>query len=186
MRRFSGTLAIAVVMTLLAGCPPVSDPVPLSRIERYEMDAFNAVNDIRADNSLATLIMDPDARLVARAHSRDMIERDFFSHTNPDGFGPGDRLDNAGIPWEYSGENIAWNQGFDDPPATAVEGWMDSPGHRANILDQNGDLAWTHTGMGVAISPDNAVYFTQVFIGQDAKSGKRVTAGVTRVFTGGE
>ena len=74
-----------------------------------------------------------DARLAAaaQAHSTDMVDRDYFSHTSPDGKGPGDRASAAGYP-RWSGENIA--AGY-PTPAAVVQGWMNSPGHKANILN---------------------------------------------------
>ena len=93
-------------------------------------------------------------RRVATAHSEDMAERDFFSHTNPDGQDPGDRAAAAGYDG-YAGENIA--MGY--PSAEAVvEGWMDSSGHRANILN----CSSTEIGVGVADSP-RGLYWTQMF-----------------------
>jgi uncharacterized protein YkwD len=74
-----------------------------------------------------------DARLAAaaQAHSKDMVDRDYFSHTSPDGKGPGDRAAAAGYQ-RWSGENIA--AGY--PTAAAVvQGWMNSPGHKANIVN---------------------------------------------------
>lgn len=74
-----------------------------------------------------------DARLAAAAlaHSKDMVDRNYFSHTSPDGKGPGDRAAAAGYP-SWSGENIA--AGY-PTPAAVVQGWMNSPGHKANILN---------------------------------------------------
>jgi len=74
-----------------------------------------------------------DSRLAAAAlaHSRDMVDRDYFDHTSPDGLGPGDRAEAAGYP-RWSGENIA--AGY-STAAAVMQGWMDSPEHRANILN---------------------------------------------------
>ena len=124
----------------------------------FEMDAFDLLNEERTSRSIAALTMDTDLRLVARAHSEDMIERGFFSHTNPDGEDPFDRMANAGITYSSAGENIAFNS-FPDPVATAVDGWMNSEGHRNNILNEN----FTLTGMGVAGGDGAGYYFTQVF-----------------------
>lgn len=93
-------------------------------------------------------------RLVATAHSEDMAARDFFSHTNPDGQDPGDRAAAAGYDG-YAGENIA--MGYRSAEAV-VEGWMDSSGHRANILN----CSSTEIGVGVADSP-RGLYWTQMF-----------------------
>jgi len=93
-------------------------------------------------------------RRVATAHSEDMAARDFFSHTNPDGQDPGDRAAAAGYDG-YAGENIA--MGYRSAEAV-VEGWMDSSGHRANILN----CSSTEIGVGVADSP-RGLYWTQMF-----------------------
>ena len=62
--------------------------------------------------------------------------------------------------WGALGENIAFNQGFDDPSAFAVQRWMGSSKHRANILSSQ----FTRTGIGVARAADGSIYFTQVFM----------------------
>ena len=93
-------------------------------------------------------------RRVATAHSEDMAERDFFSHTNPDGEDPGDRAAAAGYDG-YAGENIA--MGYQSAKAV-VEAWMESSGHRENILN----CSSTEIGVGVADSP-RGLYWTQMF-----------------------
>ena len=127
-------------------------------IAAMEIDAFDLINDERATEGVDPLVMDADLRAVARAHSEDMVERDFFAHNNPDGESPFDRIRAAGLDYSAAAENIAWNS-FSDPVATAVDGWMDSPGHRTNILNP----VYTHTGMGVADNGEGGFYFTQVF-----------------------
>ncbi|MHC4481618.1 MAG: CAP domain-containing protein, partial [Planctomycetota bacterium] len=81
---------------------------------------------------------------VAQAHSQDMVDRNFFSHTNPDGESPFDRLAEAGVEWQgMAGENIALTQGG---ASSALSLWLSSSGHRANI-----ELcAYTHHGVGLA------------------------------------
>jgi len=140
--------------------PPDGNGGPVSpEIATIEMSAFNQVNQQRTANSRAALTMDAAMRTVARAHSQDMIDRGFTDHVNPDGLGPGQRLSAQGITYTIVGENIAWNQGYADPATAAVNGWMASSGHRANILDSR----FTRTGMGVALATDGTYYFTQVF-----------------------
>jgi uncharacterized protein YkwD len=96
----------------------------------------------------------PDARLAeaAGAHSADMAVRDYFSHTTPEGLSFVDRVRAAGYP-SPGGENIAWGQ---RNPAAVVEDWMNSPGHRRNIL--NCDF----TAIGVGFD-SRGYYWTQVF-----------------------
>ncbi|WP_165368304.1 CAP domain-containing protein [Phytoactinopolyspora endophytica] len=98
----------------------------------------------------------PDERLdeAAQGHSVDMAERNYMSHTSPEGEGPGDRAEAAGYP-RWSGENIA--MGYATAEAV-VDGWMNSEGHRANIL--NCDSA--AIGVGVA-EGDEGIYWTQLF-----------------------
>lgn len=124
----------------------------------FEVDAFDLLNDERTSRGIAALTMDQTLREVARAHSEDMVDRGFFSHTNPDGLDPFDRMANAGITYSTAGENIAWNS-FPDPVQTAVDGWMNSEGHRNNILNAD----FTLTGMGAANDGGAGYYFTQVF-----------------------
>jgi uncharacterized protein YkwD len=125
-----------------------------------ELATHDLVNAERTGEGLANLVMRNDLVAVARAHSQDMIDRDFIDHDNPDGDDPFERMTAAGITYSSAGENIAVNN-FPNPIETAVDGWMNSSGHRANILRD----AFTHTGHGVVESPDGRWYFTQVFIG---------------------
>jgi len=118
------------------------------------------INGERAGDGSAALTHDEALRRVARAHSEDMARRDFFDHTNPDGLDPFDRLAMDSISYYAAGENIAWNQGYADPAAVAVTGWMNSAGHRANILN----ATFTNAGLGAAHSEsDGSWYFTQLF-----------------------
>jgi uncharacterized protein YkwD len=83
----------------------------------------------------------------------------FFDHEGPDG-NLLDRVGARGIMWRSLGENIAFNQGENDPAGLAVNQWMHSPKHRANILRGN----FTHSAIGIARTADGRVYLTQVFI----------------------
>lgn len=91
---------------------------------------------------------------VARAHSQDMVDRDFFAHTNPDGESPFDRLTAAGIAYSRAAENIAF--GYSTAEAV-LEGWLDSPGHRANIER----CSLTHHGVGIV-----GTHWTHLFVAE--------------------
>jgi uncharacterized protein YkwD len=82
----------------------------------------------------------------------------FFDHQGPDGTDLLDRV--SGINWKALGENIAYNQGENDPAGTAINQWMHSPKHRGNILRRN----FTHSAIGITRTADGRVYLTQVFI----------------------
>lgn len=120
-----------------------------------ERQIFKLTNEARRRNGLTAL--DPDERLAetARKHSDDMLRRDYFSHTSPDGQTVKDRLfDSPAVAKAISraGENIYGGSGQDYSDIKTisrviVDGWMSSPGHRANILSPN----YTHLGVGVSI-----------------------------------
>ncbi|MFG2331529.1 sigma-70 family RNA polymerase sigma factor [Streptomyces sp. NPDC048604] len=91
---------------------------------------------------------------AAQGHSEDMAARDFFDHTNPDGDGPGERVTAAGYRWSTYGENIAMGQ---RTPQDVMNSWMNSPGHRANILN------CSFKEIGIGIHNAGGPYWTQVF-----------------------
>ena len=159
-RRLALALLALALMPLLLGQQECSISGPPSRIAYEENRAFDFVNQERIANGLPALIPHADLANVARAHSRDMAWRNYFAHVNPDGDGPFDRLAAAGITYRAAGENLAFNN-HPNPARVAVNGWMNSPGHRENILFE----AFTHAGMGVAYDGNGGYYFTQVFAG---------------------
>ncbi len=134
-------------------------PREAPEIDALERQAFEGVNRERAARGLPALAWNERLAAIARAHSRDMARRDYFDHVSPDGLHPRDRVKGAGLDYREIAENIASNRNVDRPARTAVEGWMDSPGHRANILNPR----VAETGMGVAADEDGSLYFTQLF-----------------------
>lgn len=135
-------------------------PAAAVAANNFERQAFDLINAARAKNRLPPLAWDGDLCRVARAHSENMGRRNFFEHEAPDGSNLLDRVSGSGVVWRSLGENIAYNQGQVDPVRVAVEQWMQSPKHRANILRGN----FTHTAIGIARTTDGRVYLTQVFI----------------------
>src|SRR6266567_7986204 len=127
----------------------------------FERRTFELINRARQEQGLSPLSWDPELCRMARAHSEDMAQRRFFSHETPDGLRMNDRARSFGIAhFKLLAENIAINQGFDDPGALAVEQWLLSPGHRANILDPR----FEQSAVGVSVGADGTVYLTQEFI----------------------
>jgi uncharacterized protein YkwD len=134
-----------------------SAPAPNS----FERRAFELVNEERRERGQQPLVWDAELSRLARQHSENMARRNFFSHTDPEGLDTADRAAVGGVcGWRAIAENIAYNQGFDDPVGFAVERWMQSPKHRENILR----TAFTHAGIGVSRAADGRVYLTQVFV----------------------
>ncbi len=126
-----------------------------------ERRAFDLINAERMAKGRQPLQWDGSLMRVARYHSENMARKDFFNHIDRDGLDLTGRADAHGVNgWKALGENIAYNQGYTDPAAFAVERWMISSKHRDNIL--NGE--YTHAGLGVARSADGRVFFTQVFM----------------------
>ncbi|OPF78890.1 stress protein [Streptomyces antioxidans] len=123
---------------------------------RLASEVIALTNTHRAAARLAPLAPDPRLTAAAQAHSDDMVARDFYSHTGPEGHQPWDRARAAGATHRGIGENIACGQ---RSPEEVVRGWMDSPGHRANILKPD----FTHIGVGHATGSRAGTYWTQVF-----------------------
>lgn len=128
-------------------------------LETKEWLMWKLLNDDRRFHGLQTLVMQNDLRLVARAHSNQMAEQDFFAHVDPQNRDPGDRIRQAGITDVSFGENLAKMRGFDNVTEEAEKALMKSPGHRANIL--NG--SFNCVGVGVIMAKDKTFYFTQNF-----------------------
>jgi uncharacterized protein YkwD len=135
------------------------------------------INEIRTGNGTAALDRNATVASVARAHSEDMHARDYFDHVNPDGEAPWDRYDDvAGGTCTAYGENIAYNwldrrvqtedgieryETSEDVAAAIVEQWMESSGHRRNVLSDR----WTSEGIGVYVAADGQIFVTQNFCG---------------------
>jgi uncharacterized protein YkwD len=113
-------------------------------------------NRERESHGVAPLVWDDGAAEAAYEHSWDMHVRDYFDHVDPDGNGPAERLAEQEVLFLYAGENIARGQ---RSPMEVVQAWMDSPGHRENLLSP----VWTHVGIGVHTGPDRGPWWTQEF-----------------------
>ncbi|WP_330285834.1 CAP domain-containing protein [Streptomyces sp. NBC_00576] len=125
-------------------------------LERTAAEVTDLTNRERARAGLPQLASDFLLTRAAQAHSTDMVVRAFYSHTGPDGSQPWDRAAAAGSTRRTIGENIACGQ---RSPAEVVDGWMNSPGHRANILKRE----FTHIGIGFAGGGKAGTYWTQLF-----------------------
>lgn len=127
-------------------------------IERH---AFEQANLARLENGMPPLVWDAELCAMARAHSANMAQKEYFSHETREGLQLKERARANGIAhFRVIGENIAYNKGYDDPGGFAVERWMLSSGHRANILY----VGFQSSAIGSYISADGSVYLTQVFI----------------------
>lgn len=146
--------------------PPATARLP--SLEQAGIRILAAVNTARANarqcgaasySAARPLSWNPALGEAARAHSADMAKERYFNHRSKDGRLVGERAGAAGYRWQRIGENIAVGQ---DSPEEVVNGWLDSPGHCANIMSDN------YTDMGAAYAVNNdpesaRVYWTQVF-----------------------
>lgn len=131
-------------------------PSTVNGLTADEKTAIDLLNADRVKNGLPALKVNMNLVYLARNYSQDMINRGFFSHYNPEGLSPFDRMRNAGISYSYAGENIAINTSV----SAAETAFMNSSGHRANILSPN----FTEVGIGVVYKSNGSVYVTQEFI----------------------
>jgi uncharacterized protein YkwD len=168
-----GVAAVAVVAILIAGqgtaaaegCLYQGEAVSASNQARAERSLLCLANAVRARAGLASLRADPRLNAAARAHSADMVARDYFSHTSPEGSDPGDRAAAAGY-GPFVGENIASSGG--GTPVSVFVAWRGSPGHNANLLGP-----YLASGLGAApgfAGGGGGITATQMF-GRDPAQG---------------
>lgn len=124
-----------------------------------ETEIWEQINTIRQKNQLKPLRQNDQLAHVAREYSQKMAREDFFSHTSPDGTTPAQRVRDGGIFYIVVGENLFRSSNISNPVPSAVQGWMESPGHRQNILH----AVFTETGIGVW-REGNRYYITQLFL----------------------
>ena len=122
----------------------------------YEQKVVELINVERQKVGLSTLKMDSAISNVARAKSKDMAVNNYFAHQSPTYGSAGDMLRQFGISWSAWGENIASGQ---KTPEIVVNAWMNSPGHRANILSNN----FSKIGVGYVTNSNGTPYWTQIF-----------------------
>lgn len=127
-----------------------------STVTNYESEVIRLVNEIRVKNGLRTLTADWELSRVARYKSQDMKDNNYFSHTSPVYGSPFDMMKNFGIKYKSAAENIAKGQAT---PQAVVNAWMNSSGHRANILNPS----YTKIGVGYVAKGN---YWTQMFVRQ--------------------
>lgn len=123
-----------------------------------EQEVFNLINKQRTAAGLSALKIDEELQNVARVKAKDMVDNNYFSHNSPTYGTPFNMIKNFGITYKAAGENIAGNSSNQG----AVNAWMNSEGHKANILSNN----YNYTGVGVVSSPTYGKIYVQMFIGK--------------------
>lgn len=123
-----------------------------------ELEVFNLINAKRTANGLSPLNIDNELQNVARVKAKDMVDNNYFAHNSPTYGTPFNMMKNFGITYKTAGENIAGNSSNQG----AVEAWMNSEGHRANILNSS----YNYTGVAVVKSTKYGKIYVQMFIGK--------------------
>ena len=123
-----------------------------------ELETFNLINQERNKNGLASLKIDSEVQRVARIKAQDLVDNNYFAHESPTYGTPFNMLKNFGVSYKSAGENLAGNSSN----SGAVNAWMNSSGHRANILNSS----FNYTGVAVVSSPKYGKIYVQMFIGK--------------------
>lgn len=121
-----------------------------------EWEVFNLINQQRSQNGLSPLKIDYEVQRVARIKAQDMVNNNYFSHTSPTYGSPFNMLNNFKVSYRTAGENIAGNSSN----SAAVTAWMNSSGHKANILNSS----FNYTGIGVINGSKYGKIYVQMFI----------------------
>ena len=162
MKIFVTTTAI-IIMMLLAILSVI--PALGRTLGGVENQVLLLINNERGKFGLSALAMAGSLKAIAETHSEDMLARNFFSHSNPDGASFQERITRSySGPFSQAAENIWTGSGYDSSNSQRLAGvivksWLSSPGHRANILNP----AFTLTGVGVAVR-GREIRATQIFI----------------------
>ena len=135
-----------------------SSSTETSNMNSDEKEVFDLINKQRTNNGLAALKNDSEVQRVTRIKAQDMVDNNYFSHTSPTYGSPFDMLKSFKISYKTAGENIAGNSSN----SSADTAWMNSSGHKANILNSN----FNYTGIGVVSSPKYGKMYVQLFIGK--------------------
>lgn len=129
----------------------------MQSIKALESEVVRLVNLERSKNGLQPLKENWELSRVARYKSQDMANKNYFSHTSPTYGSPFRMMESFGIRYSAAGENIAKGQ---KTPQAVMTAWMNSPGHRSNILSPS----YTQIGVGLAKNKSGNAYWTQMFI----------------------
>lgn len=132
-------------------------PTVPADIRAQENEVIRLVNVERSKKGLQPLSANWELSRVARLKSQDMANKGYFSHQSPTYGSPFNMMESFGIRFSSAGENIAYGQ---KTPAQVMSAWMNSPGHRANILSPS----YTQIGVGLARNRNGVPYWTQMFI----------------------
>ena len=134
------------------------DTTTAAELTADEKEVLQLINEQRKANGLEALVIDAEVQRVARIKAQDMVDNNYFSHTSPTYGSPFEMLKNFKVSYQTAGENIAGNSSN----SAAVKAWMNSAGHKANILNGN----FNYTGIGVVSGSKYGKIYVQPFVGR--------------------
>jgi len=167
--RVPRLIAILLALIIGSGAAPIASPAgaraadaPPMSVAEAEGRMLTLINQSRASAGLVAYRVDARIATIARARASDMAEKDYLSHTQPDGRKVFDLIEAARITWYGAGEIIAWNTwpALDSSAAAAHQGWLGSASHRAVVLS----AGYNYIGIGVSRAADGKFYWAAVAI----------------------
>ncbi len=156
------------ISELIKANPQIKDPALIyvgqkitipegAPLQSFEDEVIRLINLERTNRGIPALSKNWQLARVARYKSQDMIDKNYFSHTSPTYGSPFTMMQSFGLKFSAAAENIAYGQ---KTPQEVVNAWMNSSGHRANILS----TSYTQTGVGAAKKANGTLYWTQMFM----------------------
>lgn len=160
-RNRLGSFGVTAVIGLFGGtalmqqCAPPPPPPPIVHVQGVQSNVVNSVNQQRANAGIGGVTVDARLTNAAQSHANDMANRRVMTHTGANGSNGGQRITAQGYGWSRWAENVAAGQ---TTPEQVMNAWMNSSGHRANILD--GRLV--NIGVAAATGSDGVTYWAMV------------------------
>ena len=176
MKRFAFLLILFIV-----GCTTTIDQE--FNVKQIESKILSKVNELRQENGLAALSLNPSYSIVARTHSQDMVSRNYLAHENPEGEQAWDRVKNAEIEYGLTlSENLHEEKRLagtlpEEIANSTVESWLTSTaGHKENLLEKQ----WSMTGLGIAVGEKDAnnryrIVVTQIYSSSEEKIERTIS-----------
>ncbi|MBA2382670.1 MAG: hypothetical protein H0V73_11225 [Chloroflexi bacterium] len=184
-RRLASLIVVAVLgaaFALPGAAVATTTTVSPDEITAAEAAMVKALNADRTELGLVRVVVDSRLMAIARARSADMVAKDYFSHTQPDGRNVFDILTAQHLTWYNAGEIIAWNNyPMSSTVAAADYQWMHSPGHKSIIIS----TGYNYIGVGLAIEPSTGKkLWTAVYMKGPDRTAARATAGTASIRAG--
>ncbi len=181
MRRHLVILVATAVVALtlpagaFAACSGIDVQPTVENLDQVSATTLCLINQQRTDNGLPALSQQSELDLASVDYSELMVDQQFFAHVSPAGSVLTQRLTDSGYlggtgAW-IVGENIAWGESYLATPGAIVTAWMNSPGHRANILSRDYDEIGVGIAIGVPTSNNSGATYTTDFGHRDDDSG---------------